>query len=227
MPADTHDLLDRGDRHRRRLEVAEPVSARDRQRRPSELVLPVPDVDPRALGREELHRERQVLVGRAVHRRFVVFVDRVDIDAQIERHLHRLEHFLFRAGVLAGRARAEPGGRHQRIAAIDVGRQGIRAQLHIFLHQLRVRRDGRQQEGRRADFVPARVGEVVAPRDARIDLGALRDSFPGELEARHGAGALGTRVVIADAGLAHVDDHVQHGVPELIGIRVRARVQQL
>ena len=41
------------------------------------------------------------------------------------------------------------------------------------------------------------------------------------------AGALGTRVVVADAGLAHVDDHVQHGVPKQIGIRIGARVQQL
>src|SRR5687768_18548756 len=58
-----HHLLDRRDRHRRRLEVAEPVAERDRQRRPSELVASVPDLDLRALLREELEGSGKILEG--------------------------------------------------------------------------------------------------------------------------------------------------------------------
>src|SRR5688572_30724265 len=69
-----HHLFNRCDRTRRRLEVAESVSAGNRQRRPSKFVARVPDVDPCALGREELHGTRKVLVCRRVHGGFAVIV---------------------------------------------------------------------------------------------------------------------------------------------------------
>src|SRR6185436_2946280 len=74
-----HHLLDRRDGDRRRFEVTETVTPRDRQRRPAVHVLRVPDVYSRALAGEELHDFGKVLVGRAVHGGFAVLVHGVDI----------------------------------------------------------------------------------------------------------------------------------------------------
>ena len=41
------------------------------------------------------------------------------------------------------------------------------------------------------------------------------------------AGSLGAWIVVADAGLAHVHEHVQRRVPEQIGVRVGAGIEQL
>lgn len=75
-----HHPLERLDRHRREFEVAEPVPAGNRQRRPSELVPAVPDVDARALVREELDRARKVLVRRAVVARLGDFAGVCGVD---------------------------------------------------------------------------------------------------------------------------------------------------
>src|SRR5439155_8874435 len=77
----------------RRLIVPEPVTLRDRQRRPSLLVLPIPDFDFGALAGEELHGGREVLVGRPVHGGLPVVVDGVNVGPEIQCRLHGLQHF--------------------------------------------------------------------------------------------------------------------------------------
>ncbi len=173
-----------GNRHSRGLEVAESVAARDRQRRPSILVLSVPDVDLRALVGEKFDRSRKILVGGAVHGGFAVCVNRIDVRAVVERHLHRFDHFFFSAGIFARRARAQSGGRHQRVGAFGVFRQRICAERNQRLHVFGVGRHRREQIWRGPKLMESRVRQVGPSRHLRVDVGALGDQPLGELEAR-------------------------------------------
>ena len=70
-------------------DATDPDSSGDGQRRGALFVRTVPDLDVRALGGKQFDRLGSVSVSGGVHRSFTVVVDRVDVDAEVERQLHR------------------------------------------------------------------------------------------------------------------------------------------
>src|SRR4051794_25543622 len=68
-PCGCHHSMECVDGYEGRLEVAESVAFRDGQRGPAVLVFAIPDFGVGAVGCQEFHGGREVLVSRSVHRR--------------------------------------------------------------------------------------------------------------------------------------------------------------
>ena len=122
---------------------------------------------------------------------------------------------------------ARPAAAIKRRAVLDVGQPGIGAERGKRLHQLGVGGQRREEERRGAELVGARVVQVHLLRHPRVQVGAVRDQLLHELEAAQRARSLRRRIVVADAGLAHGSDGVQHRVAGDVGVRIRAGVEQL
>jgi hypothetical protein len=82
-----HDFPHSGTRLGGGLKVAGPMSFGDGERRPTMPVLPVPNLDLRALVGEELDHLWQVLERGGMHRGVPVGIDRVHIGPQFQEQL--------------------------------------------------------------------------------------------------------------------------------------------
>ena len=112
-----------------------------------------------------------------------LLVNRIDVGAMVERHLHRFDHFLFGAGVLTRRSCPEPSGRHQRRAALGVVHERDRHRARRAPSCTRRRPSSRPggTASRRCSWKRVFV-RLTRLRHPRVHLRALRDEPLGELE---------------------------------------------
>ena len=224
-----HDPLDRGDGHRRRLEVAEPVSARDRQRRPPKLVLPVPDVDPAPLSARNFTASGRFLYAApciAVSpclSTALMSMPRVERQRASPRALPLPCRRLRRASACPARRPPSAPCCRRRWSASGSAPSFARVLISSASAVTAASRNGVAPIS-----FEARVGEVAAPRHrAHRRSAPCATSFLTSSRLVIVPGTLGRRIVIADAGLADADDRVQRGVAECVGVRIGAGVQQL
>ena len=163
-----------------------------------------------------------------MQRGVAVVVDGRDAAAERQRVADGRERLLVRAGTLAHRPDADPRRHHQRRRAVLVRQQRICAQLDQQAHQLDVGRLRREQEGRGADAVQhVAVAVVRLLRHPRVQVCAVRGQRADELQVGRRAGDDGWRVVEAEVRPARPLDLVERGPALVVGVRVRAGVQQV
>ena len=163
-----------------------------------------------------------------MHGGLALVVDRVDVQPEIQRHLNGLDDLRLGARVLSRGRRAEPRRHHERGRAVVVGQVRVGAQFGQQPHVRRVGGPGGEQEGGAADEVQCGDAGRRPRRHTHVQVRAMRNQLPGELEARHGARPSRCRIVAAgDARLTHPGELVQRGPAARRGIGVGAAIQQI
>ncbi len=109
---------------------------RDHQRSPTVLVCAIPDFELRPLLREQFDDRREIFVSRAVHSRFAVGIDCIQVRAQIQEHLNCLKHLRLGSSnfICCRAAHSNATSDVQRGATIGIGLQRFRAQLDQQAH---------------------------------------------------------------------------------------------
>ncbi len=180
---------------------------------------PIPDLDAGPAGGEQLDGRGPVSVGGRVHRGLAVVVDGIDIDAQVQQQLHRLQDLGLGAG---------PGSRqHQRGAVAVVREQRVGAQIDQRLDEIDVRGlDGCQQRGWAGHGNP----QIDQSRSGHpcIQVRPASGQLMHEFQAGDVARRIGRRVGVARRNSAGRRHRVQGCVADRVcRVRVRACFQKI